>query len=75
MNIQELTSNVAITEKNEKQYIRKIIQLCIQGTHRAFSDTVTVEIHIVHSHPPLCWGGIEPPIKFSKRWARQDHNF
>ena len=30
--IQEVTSNVAITEKNEKKYVRKIIQLGIRGT-------------------------------------------
>ena len=28
--IEEMTPNVAITEKNEKQYVRKIIQLGIR---------------------------------------------
>ena len=37
----EVTSNVAITEKNEKQYVRQIIQLRIQGSQEAFSDEVT----------------------------------
>lgn len=32
MKILEVTSNVAITEKNEKQYRRQILKLGIQGT-------------------------------------------
>ena len=51
MKIQEATSNVAITEKNEKQYVRicpiyigQIIQLGIPGTEEAFSDKVTPDI-------------------------------
>ena len=39
--MQEVTSNVAITEKNEKQYMRQIIQLRIPGPQEAFSDEVT----------------------------------
>ena len=39
---QEVTSNVAITKKNEKQYLR--LQLSIPGTQRVFSDKVTPNI-------------------------------
>ena len=48
MKIQEVTSNVATTEKNVKQYVRKFIQPDTE-THMEFSDKVTVDIHIVHS--------------------------
>ena len=41
MKIQEVTSNVATTEKNEKRYVKEIIQLGIRGTQEAFSDTIT----------------------------------
>ena len=49
MKIQEVTSNVATTEKNGKQYVRKFIQPDIRETHMDCSDKVTVDIHIVHS--------------------------
>ena len=42
--IQEVTSYVAITEKNEKQYVRQIIQLGIRGTRGEISDKVTPDI-------------------------------
>ena len=45
MKIQEVTSNVAITQKNVKQYVRKIIQLGIRGIQGAFSDKVTPSIY------------------------------
>ena len=38
----QVTSNVAITKKNEKQYLR--LQLSIPGTQRVFSDKVTTNI-------------------------------
>ena len=41
MKIQEVTSNVAITEKNEKQNVKKIIQLGIPDTQGTFSEKVT----------------------------------
>ena len=41
---QEVTSNVAITEKNEKQYVRQITQLGIRGTRGEISDKVTPDI-------------------------------
>ena len=44
MKIQEATSNVVITEKNEKQYVRQVIQLGIGGTQGALSDKVTTDI-------------------------------
>ena len=37
-----MTSNVAITKKNEKQYLR--LQLSIPGTQSVFSDKVTTNI-------------------------------
>ena len=40
--LQEITSNVAISEKNEKQYVR--LQLSITGTQEAFLDKVTPDI-------------------------------
>ena len=40
--IQESTSNVAITEENEKEYAR--LQLSIPGTHLVFSDKVAPDI-------------------------------
>ena len=45
MKIQEVTSNVDITNKNEKQYVRQIIQLGIPGTQVTFSDKVTPDIN------------------------------
>ena len=45
MKIQEVTSNVDITNKNEKQYVRQIIQLGIPGTQVTFSDKVTTDIN------------------------------
>ena len=41
---QEVTSNVAITEKNEKQYVRQITQLGIRGTQGEISDKVIPDI-------------------------------
>ena len=43
--IQEVTSDVVITGKNEKQYARKIIQLGIRRTQVVFSDKVTPYIY------------------------------
>ena len=40
--LQEITSNVAISEKNEKQYVR--LQLSITGTQEAFLDKVAPDI-------------------------------
>ena len=51
MKIQEVTSNVAITQKNVKQYVRKIIQLGIQGTQGAFTDKVTPNIYDLTDEP------------------------
>ena len=49
--IQEVTSNVAITEKNEKQHGR--LQLSIQGTQGAFSDKVTSHINDFTDKPEV----------------------
>ena len=35
MKIEEVSSNPAITEQNEKQYVRKIAKLGIRGTQRS----------------------------------------
>ena len=42
MKIQEVTSNVVITEKNENQCV--ILQLSIPGIQRSFLDKVTPDI-------------------------------
>ena len=42
MKIQDVTSNVAITEENEKKYGR--LQLSIPGIQRSFLDKVTPDI-------------------------------
>ena len=44
MKIQEVTSNVAIIEKNEKQYVRQILKRGIRGTSGTCSDEVTPDI-------------------------------
>ena len=49
--IQEVTSDVAITEKNEKQYVR--LQLIIPGTQGAFLDKVTPDIDGFTDEPVL----------------------
>ena len=41
--IREVTSNFAITERNEKQYVR--LKLTIPGTQRTFSDKVVPDIY------------------------------
>ena len=41
--IQKLPSKVPVTEKNEKQYFRQIIQLDLKGPLGAFSDQGTTE--------------------------------
>ena len=47
--IQQVTSNVAIAEKNEKQYVR--LQLTIPRTHGTFSDKVTPDIYDFTDEP------------------------
>ena len=42
MKIQEVTSNVVITEKNENQHVR--LPLSIPGIQRPFLDKVTSDI-------------------------------
>ena len=44
MKIQEVTSNVAIIEKNEKQYVRQILKRGTRGTSGTCSDKVTPDI-------------------------------
>ena len=45
--IKQVTSNVAITEKNEKRYVRQIIQLSTPGTQGEFSDKVTPDVMVL----------------------------
>ena len=47
----DVTSNVVITEKNEKQYVRQITQLGIPGTQGAFSDKITPDIESFTDEP------------------------
>ena len=47
--IQEVTSNAAITEKNEKQYVRR--QLIISWTQGAFSCKVASDIDVFIDKP------------------------
>ena len=46
---QEVTLNIVITEKNEKQFVR--LQLSIPGTQGAFSDKVTPDIYDFTDNP------------------------
>ena len=47
----DVTSNVVITEKNEKQYVRQITQLGIPGTQGTFSDKITPDIESFTDEP------------------------
>ena len=51
--IQEFTLNIAITEKNEKQYVR--LQLSILGTQEAFSNKVDPDIDGFTDGPVVQW--------------------
>ena len=48
-----MTSNVAITEKSEKQNVGDIIQLGLRGKQGAFSDKVTAGIDDFTNEPVL----------------------
>ena len=44
MKIKEMTSNVEITEKNEKQYVGQTMLLGIPGTQGTFLQKLTLDI-------------------------------